>query len=278
MGLSICLMSIVGFSVFNASDAIADPCNFSLRIPSSLLDAEVVVFGELHGTKEAPLVFLSAICERLRNSSNETTIIVGLEYPQIESEHLLRYVNSSGSAEEKDQLLETFFWKREMQDGRTSVAMFELIDSLRRLRKITGRLDVFAIVPKAGSGRHEELMAAAIDQSVQHNLGSPHFILVGNLHSRRTVGRANDADFRPMLRWVEAESISVNIFSRHGDFWACTVDGCGLRSLPGEDDEFGTLRTAMPKIDSSAHHDHSIVFDRFSASPPAVKNRSKKAD
>jgi len=267
--LLFCLIANVVASITHASEIQADPCDFSLNVPSTIMESNVVVFGELHGTKEAPFVFLSAICERL-NRFDEETITVALEYPQVESEHLLSYMNSSGSPEDRTQLLETFFWKRQAQDGRTSVAMLELIDSLRRISKETGRLEVIAIVPEAGSGKHEELMATAINHSVQQRPESPHFVRVGNLHSRRGVGRPGDSDFRPMLGWIEGDSVSVNIFSRHGDFWACTAEGCGRRSLSGEDAEFGTLGTAMPRLDKSSHHDYAIIFDRFSASPPAA--------
>lgn len=258
----------------SAASAGADPCDFTLSIPISLIDADVAVFGELHGTKEAPFLFLSAVCEGLRRSV-EKTVYVGLEYPQVESDHLLRYINSAGSVQEQEQFLETDFWRRKTQDGRTSVAMFELIDSLRQLREGTDRVEVFAIVPEAGSGRHEQFMAAAIDKSVKQNRGSPHFVLVGNLHSRRKTWQSGETEIRPMLLWLEAETIAVNIFSRHGDYWACTIEGCGLRSLAGEPGEFGTLRTARPKIDSSSHHDHSVVFDRFTASPPAYSPESR---
>ncbi|TVQ38076.1 MAG: hypothetical protein EA370_06100 [Wenzhouxiangella sp.] len=267
--LLLLLLTSVAPVISQAGQLNVSPCDFSLTVPSSIVEKSVVVFGELHGTKEAPFVFLSAICERL-NRFDEETITVALEYPQVESEHLLSYVNSSGSHEDKGRLLETFFWKRQAQDGRTSVAMLELIDSLRRISTETGRLEVIAIVPEAGSGKHEELMAAAINQSVQQRPESPHFVLVGNLHSRRGVGRPGDPEFQPMLGWVEGDSVSVNIFSRHGDFWACTAEGCGRRSLSGEDAEFGTLSTAMPRLDSSSHHDYAIIFDRFSASPPAA--------
>lgn len=169
------IVCVFGGCFSSAGYSSEDLCDFTLSIPISLVDAEVAVFGELHGTKEAPFLFLSAVCEGLRNSA-EKTVYVGLEYPQVEADHLLRYINSAGSIQEKEQLLETDFWRRKTQDGRTSVAMFELIDSLRQLRKGTDRVEVFAIVPEAGSGRHEQLMAAAIDKSVKENRGSPHLV------------------------------------------------------------------------------------------------------
>jgi hypothetical protein len=245
------------------------PCDLTLNMPAELVDNDVLVFGELHGTKEAPFAFLSAICERLSLSGDEA-VLVGLEYPIAEAESLLDYIRSSGSEADQERLLSTPFWSREMQDGRTSVAMLELIEALRYLKQETGRLDVFAIVPNSGSGRHDELMADAINESIKKRPSSPHFILVGNYHSRKTVGRRGDEGFRSMVHWIDSDPLTVAVASKYGDYWACTMDGCG-RLLLGEpnEGEFGTLRSARPRVGENPHHDFALVFDSFSASPPA---------
>src|SRR5699024_11903892 len=66
------------------------PCDLTLTMPAELVDNNVLVFGELHGTKEAPFAFLSAVCERLSLSGDEA-VSVGLEYPIAEAESLLDY-------------------------------------------------------------------------------------------------------------------------------------------------------------------------------------------
>lgn len=246
-----------------------EPCEWTMHLPERLVEPEVVVFGEMHGTKEAPYVFLSAVCAALA-ASPEGEVVAALEYPIVEAENLQTYLDSDGSDVAQRQLMASGFWQRETQDGRTSLAMFRLIDALRQLRAADDRITVVPFVPQAGSGEHEQRMAEILERSIRERESAQHFVLVGNLHARKTIGRSSDPEFRSMVRRMAKEPMSVVIAAARGDYWACTMKGCGRKSRGDKDQgQFGSLPMLQPVLRPHRHYDWTIIMDRYTASPPA---------
>jgi len=111
--------------LFLLTDSVASDCEGGLTLPS--FDAgSALVFGEMHGTAEAPVYFLRAICTTIATYA-DTDIIVGLEYPQDEQQSLDRYLESPPGVAADRLLLSSKFWNREAQDGRSSGAIFALL-------------------------------------------------------------------------------------------------------------------------------------------------------
>ena len=120
-------ISAIAVLLLLVANAHAAACREEVNAPQ--LDAgSVLVVGELHGTREAPAYFFQMICDLLRTHPAEA-LIVALEYPSAEQAALDRYLDSSASNAD-ERLLATPFWTREMQDGRSSRAIHELIASL----------------------------------------------------------------------------------------------------------------------------------------------------
>lgn len=252
----------------------SDPCELTLRIPNHLLNDRIIVFGELHGTKEAPFAFLSAICSILEDNPDEN-MVVGLEYPSVYAEHLHTYLNSDGNTDAREHFLATPFWTRDRQDGRTSLAMLDLIEAIRRLKKSTERISVVAFVPVVRSGQfeqqqYEQNMAEILNRSMEEHSDRRHVILVGNLHARRTKGWQDNPEFEFMFALLNGQKSAIDIESRYGTYWACTRDGCGRQALQAKSNaDFGELPSNKPKVVERERYHWAIRFEQFSASPPA---------
>ena len=101
---------------------------------------QVILIGEAHGTVEIPQFTLGVVCSLLKAGKS---VILGVEYTGEQQDALNRYLLSPGGAADRQDLLQGRNWKR-YSDGRGSVAMFELVDGMRRLRQQGQRVGVLA--------------------------------------------------------------------------------------------------------------------------------------
>ncbi len=221
-----------------------------------------VVIGDLHGTEELPAFFGQLVEE----TAAHREVAVVLEYPERLRRDLDRYLASPGDEAARKTLLATDFWTR-WHDGRSSKAMFALIEKLRILQ-----VPVTACQPNGGDlGDYERVMGECWKQvgESSHRLV---LIFVGNAH----------ASYMPVYNDVlpaaaslpRAETVSLDNFSSPGWSWDCLkVDKCG---------EHPTHADAPPK-DRGLYFGEDLVpvemgvFDgaysagpHFTASPPAA--------
>lgn len=102
------------------------------------------MFGELHGNYESPTFFGAAVSSAL--SATNINVLVGLELPVAMQATIDTFLRSSGDPESREAFLQHSFWHRQMQDGRSSAAMFDLLEHFRQLgARYSGRLLVRAI-------------------------------------------------------------------------------------------------------------------------------------
>jgi len=94
---------------------------------------QLLMFGELHGTNEMPKYFADVVCAL---STKNRPIKVGIEHPSAQLPLLEQYINSAGTEEDRLALINNSYWASEHQDGRTSQAMFDLVDRIRQMRKL----------------------------------------------------------------------------------------------------------------------------------------------
>jgi hypothetical protein len=118
-----------------------------MTTPRELLQQRTGVFlGDIHGTTEAPQFVARLACEALKA---RPIVYVALEYPRDEQGKLDAFMANPSSEDAKRVLLNSQFWKT-VPDGRASVAMLNLLSTLRELSRSTGRIKVFAYdVPKS---------------------------------------------------------------------------------------------------------------------------------
>ncbi|MEG0886430.1 MAG: hypothetical protein RSH52_34920, partial [Janthinobacterium sp.] len=79
----------------------------------------------MHGTKESPQAFGAAVCHALEHGRE---VSVGLELNPDQAGPLAHFLASDGGAAAAERLLQTRFWNGPLHDGRSSLAMFALIE------------------------------------------------------------------------------------------------------------------------------------------------------
>ena len=141
---------------------------------------QIILLGETHGTKEAPLYVEQIV--RIALECN-LSVTVGLELPRSDEFTIHQYLESNGSIWAKKRILELPFWSQDFQDGRASQAMFELIESLRKFRSKKKKIKLMLIDTPQSEQRDSE-MAKRIIQMAEENPMDFIILLTGNLHNR----------------------------------------------------------------------------------------------
>ena len=199
-------------------------------------EARVLLLGEIHGTVESPAFALDVACHAVTAG---LPVVVGLEQPPAGQAAVDRFLDSSGTPENRQQLLAGSFWQASYQDGRASWAMFDLIDGLRRLRARDAAVEVtlFDASGARGGQQRERDMAANLARAIDLAPEALTIILTGNQHSRITRGGARDSEYEPvgyLLRqqFSTSELTSLNAGHGGGTAWIC-APSCGVATLSG---------------------------------------------
>jgi hypothetical protein len=184
-------------------------------------DVRYVVFGEMHGTNEMPEIFADAVCL----TSQKRKTVVALEMPETEQPQIDAWLASDGGADAKQALFATPFWNSTFKDGRSSEAMFRLLEQLRSMHKC-GRVKAviaFQPVKKSPDARedYEKDMAKLI--AAKKPKGAMTLVLVGNVHAMRTEFERPNFRYLPMAGHLpKAETLAFNIISDGvSSMWAC---------------------------------------------------------
>lgn len=227
-------------------------------IVANVPDDRPLLIGEMHGTRETPWIAGQVAADIAAGQP----VLLGLEMPGALQGELDRYLASDGGASARERFLAAPWWTRGIQDGRSSRAMFELVERLRRLR--SQGLDIEPIC-FAGRGDYAEwLLRAHAEQPARRLL-----VLVGNYHARITGG--SDPDAMSMAdRLGTLEPFSLAVGARAGEAWNCMRDGCGFhqagngRATAG--DEVTLSRSDVPE---QGRWNLVVRLPRFTGSSPA---------
>jgi len=148
------LLAVVSIGVVVADE----PCRPIDGLEPLLKAGNVLLLGELHGTVESPAFVFDVACHA---AGKGLPVVVGLELWPGEQERVDAFLESMGTDEDRDALLEGPTWQSSYQDGRNSRAMLDLIDGLRKLRagELPVRLALFDASGKAGGQQRERDMA-----------------------------------------------------------------------------------------------------------------------
>ena len=202
-----------------------------------LVSGTIVMLGEMHGTAEIPAFIGDLACLAL---AHDHQVLLGLEYPVSEQANLDAYLASDGGPAAVRALLASGHWQATCPDGRSSQAMFDLLDHARALRQDDHQIDVFAFDNTAydewnrrDSGMAENILARAAD--------APEaivFTLTGNLHNRLVPGLPWDDSLVPAGVHVDAQHervISLDVRHAGGTAWIQQGAGqCGAVEIPGK--------------------------------------------
>ena len=201
----------------------------------------VVLLGELHGTRQVPHFLAQSVCQAALQG---IPVSVGLEIPVMNQERLQAFLASAGKVHDWAKLMQSPFWHSPYPDGRNSEAVVFLIEALRKLRGQGLDVDIFAYdhPPLEGDAR-EEAMAKTVLEVAGRSKQRALLVVSGNLHPRQVKGLPWNPDYRPMGLRVAGELprvFSLDIAYNDGTAWICAVDeqqklDCGVKPARGED-------------------------------------------
>lgn len=283
MIVALCLVAAV------AQESVADQSTVSHTKPSLecttvpdldalIEDRNVLILGELHGTAESPAMIGDIVCNLIAKGHR---VSLGLELPRNEQGLLDAFLDSatpeSESAtstlhEAKQALLASPFWSYEKPDGRTSIAMLNLLDAVRQLRQLEQPVRVVAFDISFGAPRQqrEEEMAQFLTAAITAAPDHLHLVLTGNLHSRIKKG-----SFFPLAGQIKVRFprlISLDVAHDGGSAWLCLmgVKGCAMQSV-------GPRNGGQPRgiylLEEPDRFGHSGVYQvgPLTGSPPAAQ-------
>lgn len=196
-------------------------------------DPKFVVFGELHGTREAPAFFGSLACSL---ATDGEVILIAIEFSPYYDDAL----QEAWKADEEDfeNLLLQAGW-RGRRDGVGSDAMFKMVRDLHRLSRAGYAIDVtafngagsedqrekFAYLP--GQGPHEAAQAENVATAAEKRSYDRVLVLVGNLHAEKQSIDLGRGAFDPMAKRLGAYGsiVSLNVRYDAGTNWSCQLRG-----------------------------------------------------
>jgi hypothetical protein len=111
------------FSASIAAAAVGDLVD-TTEVMSGIVDIDSTVVGEIHGTREIPLLFNRIVKDHLKAGF---FVVVALEMPQSEIDGIRAAIQKKRF--DKAQLAKSRFWSL-AHDGRTSQAMLDLVKLL----------------------------------------------------------------------------------------------------------------------------------------------------
>jgi len=219
--------------------AAANECRPIEGIEPLLKPGRVLLLGEIHGTSESPAFALDVACHA---AARKLPIVVGLEVSDAERARFDRFLDSGGTAEDRERLLAGPVWQRSYQDGRASRAMYELVEGVRRLRRDGSSAGIVLFDAPGGSNQsRDQAMGKKLADAVARAPDSMTIVLTGNRHSRITQGSARSSEFEPMgyvlgNRTSPDRVIALNVAHQGGSAWICAPD-CGVVQFSGTPDD-----------------------------------------
>jgi hypothetical protein len=256
-------------------------CTPQKAVDVTKVDRQIVLVGEVHGTAEIPRFALGLVCSFLAAGK---PVILGLEHTGEQQAELNRYLRSAGTADDRRALFEGVNWSK-YQDGRGSVAMFDLVEGMRRLRGQGRDVALFAIdahgnldVPQAPGTTlpplppaDNALLNRIGNQSMANNvlytaaLYRDHVVIVlaGYSHTSTVPVTGSDpyyGSYVPMgaLLTAQGSIYGIGIETVGGEAWTSGPGGARAHPLdPG------------PLYEKGAAVDARVPIGRLTASPPA---------
>ena len=201
-----------------------------------LASRRLIVLGELHGTEQSPSFVGALAC---RTAGEGWPVAVALELPQQDNPALQTYLGSQGTASDREVYISTSTWKRDWEDGRSTAAMFALVEQLRALKAAGAALEVQGIDDRRYLGNDREAaMAGFVETMRRRLLDRPMVVLVGNLHAQTRPGQVSD-DYLPLgarLDRFGLKPVALVMAYDGGTTWGCTLEagfGCGVHPVRG---------------------------------------------
>jgi hypothetical protein len=213
-------------------------------------------------------------------------VTIALSIPSAEQGALNAYFASAGSARARLAFLQSPFWNRPWQDGRSSIAALEEIERLRARRAGGAPITLLAVDSELPGNPRQAHAAAAL---LRHRAGAPDRVILGLL-GNAMISRRRGAEWDPTLLTVGARLAAVLPEQTHafdvsfwrGSHWACHLEERGhLRcgTWPANPGPAQVTQALTPhpffrrfeRTSSAGFEGVYFVGGELTASPPALE-------
>jgi len=192
--------------------------------------SEIIVIGEVHGMTATPEFVSVLICHSLAQGVQTT---LALEMSDDDGV-LATYMKTDGNASEKAALFKAKMWTTGFTDGRSSMAMFDLVESTRSrmAHNKSLRFGVFAgethevaddATPNETSSAWEKHMGENIVELAETSERT--IVLVGNLHARYGDIKFGELNYASMVEYLpKGRTRTFNALNAPGTIWNCIYE------------------------------------------------------
>jgi hypothetical protein len=259
------LMAACGATTAPPHPAATEPPK--LAIPPGVIEPGVVLIGDLHGTREIPRF----VGELVATVARERPVVLGLEILPGETPSLDGFLASDGGPAARDRLLADPWWRAEYQDGRRSVAMFELLEAMRARKAAGAKIEIARIDAPAGDEDRDQGMAHRVLELRHDHPGAVIVVYAGNLHTMRK-GMASQPGHPWMAMHLATEGVafvSLNPHYEDGSAWVCRTASaaeCGAGLVAGAPGPHEIRLEPSP----DGNYDGWFGLGPITASPPAA--------
>jgi len=233
--------------------------------PAGLPDAELLLFGEMHGSVEAPKLISDLAC----SLSVSRELAVGLEIPSKDQALVDHYLGSRGSQADLEKLTSSYFWQKGI-DGRSSAAMLDLIEHIRELKEKGRPITMFFFDDQPETELERNVAIANGIRRFQATRPDTKIIaLMGNVHAMQKDMTTNDGTLVPSGRLLEdLHPVSILVTYPTGTIWAC-MPTCGVHEISPRNPPTGPI--GFKQGASLGGYSHSYLLPSITASPPATQ-------
>lgn len=241
------------------------PESIACQKPNGIPTGDLLLFGEMHGSKEAPAVISEITCA-LSGSNN---IAVGIEVPSADQALIDAYLQSDGTSADRARLISSDFWQKG-KDGRSSIAMLRLIEDIRILKKSGRSVQLFAFDDQPNTDLERNVaIANGIRRFHNSHKNTKIIALMGNIHAMQDSITTNEGPLIPSGAMLsDLKPISILITYPSGTTWACMPD-CGVQKLTPRSQTTG--ETGFKEGAPLGGYSFSYQLHSISASPPATQ-------
>lgn len=241
------------------------PQSISCQEPKGIPAGDLLLFGEMHGSNEAPALISELACSLSKSQS----LAVGLEISSADQPLIDAYLNSDGANSDQAKLMSSNFWQKG-KDGRSSSAMLHLIDDIRVIKDSGRDVHLFAFDDQPNTDlERNTAIANGIRRFRSSHPGMKIIALMGNVHAMRDPMTTSEGPLIPSGALLsDLKPVSILITYPRGTIWACMPD-CKVHELTPRSQTNNSI--GFKEGSPLGGYNFSYQLKSISASPPAAK-------